>query len=178
MPVKYDLSISLRGGAGGDSDSGDTVDVGDLKGARASSGESELEARGFRNVDAHTSGNTGYTIWWNSRTRQCIQVATANGRYDSLTDIATHPKCKDGGGSSVGGSGSGPVDVSDLVGVRASSGESEMQTRGFRNVDALTTANASYTIWWNPRTRQCIQAATNNGKYDSMTDIQTHPKCH
>ena len=153
----------------------DKVKLDDLKGIRASSGESELTSRGFRNVDALQSGNTSYTIWWNGGTRQCIQVATADGRYDSLTDIQTHPKCSDD--SAGGGSSSEPVNVSDLVGARASSGEMEFQSRGFRNVDGGQSGNDKYTIWFNKSTRQCIQAITVNGKYDSVTDIQTHPKC-
>lgn len=70
------------------------VSVADLVGARASSGESEFQSRGFRNVDGFKSGDSSYTIWWNSRTRQCIQAATVDGRYDSVTDIQTHPKCR------------------------------------------------------------------------------------
>lgn len=69
------------------------------------------------------------------------------------------------------------VSLQDLVGARASAGENEMQTRGFRNVDGFKSGNASYTIWWNGRTRQCIQVATADGRYDSVTDIKTHPKC-
>ena len=74
--------------------SAEPVKFDDLVGARASSGESELEARGFRNVDSLKSGNTSYTIWYNRRTRQCLQVATAEGRYDSVTDIHEHDKCR------------------------------------------------------------------------------------
>lgn len=70
------------------------VSLQDLVGERASSGESQMQSRGFRNVDGFKSGNTSYTIWWNGRTRQCIQVATADGRYDSVTDIGTNPNCR------------------------------------------------------------------------------------
>ncbi len=70
------------------------VDLTDLIGARASSGESEMKNRGFRNVDGFTSGNDKGTIWWRNQSRQCIQIITVNGRYDSVTDIGTHPKCR------------------------------------------------------------------------------------
>ena len=65
----------------------------DLVGERASSAERELQNRGFRDVDGFKSGNTSYTIWWNGRSRQCLQVATANGRADSINDIGRHPGC-------------------------------------------------------------------------------------
>jgi hypothetical protein len=70
------------------------VSLTDLVGARGSSGESELQRRGFRNVDGFKSGTTSYTIWWNGGTGQCVQVATADGRYDSIMDIESHPKCR------------------------------------------------------------------------------------
>lgn len=73
---------------------GDRVNVDDLVGARARDGESQLKTRGFRNVDGFKTGNTSYTIWWRGRSSQCVQVATADGRYDSVTDIGSHPKCR------------------------------------------------------------------------------------
>ncbi|MGD9589561.1 MAG: hypothetical protein AB7Q37_14205 [Pyrinomonadaceae bacterium] len=84
-------SRTLFGGGG--NQGGSKVDVSDLVGARGSSGERELQSRGFRNVDGFKTGNTSYTIWWRRQSRQCIQVATANGRYDSLVDIGQHPRC-------------------------------------------------------------------------------------
>ena len=69
------------------------VNVSDLVGARASSGDSDLQNRGFRNVDGFKSGTTSYTIWWNGNSRQCLQVATADGRFDSVMEIQ-HPKCR------------------------------------------------------------------------------------
>jgi hypothetical protein len=46
-------------------------------------------------VDTFQSGNTGSgTIWWNGRSRQCLQMITADGRADSITDIHTHPRCR------------------------------------------------------------------------------------
>lgn len=87
--IEYSRSGFGSGSGGG----GNKVDVSDLEGVRASSGESQMRARGFRNVDSFRSGNTSYTIWWRARSSQCIQVATANGRYDSVKDIGYHAKC-------------------------------------------------------------------------------------
>lgn len=74
--------------------SGGKVDVSDLIGVRASSGESELRNRGFRNVDNFSVSNTRYMIWWRNQSRQCLQVVVANGRYDAIDDIGTHPRCR------------------------------------------------------------------------------------
>lgn len=71
------------------------VYVDDLQGARAAGALSDLEARGFRSVDNFQSGSNGAgTVWWNGRTRQCVQVITVDGHIDSVSDIGTHPRCR------------------------------------------------------------------------------------
>jgi hypothetical protein len=71
------------------------VYVDDLQGARASGALSDLEGRGFRSVDSFQSGSNGAgTVWWNGRTRQCVQVITVDGHIDSVSDIGTHPRCR------------------------------------------------------------------------------------
>ncbi len=72
-----------------------SVNVTDLNGARAAGAESELQSRGFRNVDSFASGDDGRgTIWWNARTRQCVQSIVVNGHVDSIMDIGSHRRCK------------------------------------------------------------------------------------
>lgn len=66
----------------------------DLRGARASSADGEMRDRGFRNVDGFKSGSTAYTIWNRPSSSQCIQMAVADGRVDSIVDIHQHPKCR------------------------------------------------------------------------------------
>lgn len=73
---------------------GNAVNVSDLVGARAAGVETELQSRGFRNVASVPSDNSKITIWWNGNSRQCLQVITADGRADSITDIQTHPRCR------------------------------------------------------------------------------------
>jgi hypothetical protein len=71
-----------------------SVNVSDLSGARAAGAEDELESRGFRSVDSFRSGGDGKgTIWWNSRTEQCLQVIVVNGHVDSISDIGSHRRC-------------------------------------------------------------------------------------
>jgi len=66
----------------------------DLRGARAAGADSTLSQRGFRNVDGFKSGTTAYTIWFRGSSRQCIQMAVADGRVSSVVDIRSHPKCR------------------------------------------------------------------------------------
>lgn len=77
-------------GHGGNSDK---VRFDDVKGMRGSSMETELQRRGFRNVDGFKSGSTAYTIWNRSSSDQCLQVTMADGRVYDIRDIGRHPKC-------------------------------------------------------------------------------------
>jgi hypothetical protein len=52
-----------------------------------------------------------------------------------------------------------------------------MTSRGFTNVDTLTSGDALYGIYYNPKTHQCVQLANVNDRVDSAVDIHTHPKC-
>mgnify|MGYP007116548029 CR=1 FL=1 len=71
-----------------------SVNLDDLEGARAAGAESDMQSRGFRSVDGFQSGNGRGTVWWNGRTRQCMQMIVTDGRVDSVTDIHTHPNCR------------------------------------------------------------------------------------
>ena len=71
-----------------------TAQIADLKDARAAGGMSQLEGRGFRQVDNFTSGNTRYSIQWRPQSRQCVQVTIADGRFYDIRDIGQHPKCR------------------------------------------------------------------------------------
>ena len=71
-----------------------TAEFMDLKGARARGAMSDLENRGFRQVDNFTSGDTRYSIQWRQQSRQCLQVTIADGSFYDIRDIRQHPKCR------------------------------------------------------------------------------------
>lgn len=62
-------------------------DVGDLVGARAAGGETQLEARGYRFIRTNTVRDQKWSFWWSDIQRQCISVTTDNGRYTAITQI-------------------------------------------------------------------------------------------
>lgn len=68
------------------------VGLGDLVGARGSSGESELQRRGYENVGGRKGDDRSYTYWWNERSRQCVTVAAMDGRFASITSSPA-PDC-------------------------------------------------------------------------------------
>ena len=62
-------------------------DVADLVGARGSSGETQLLARGYESRGGNVVRDTRFVFWWNERTGRCISVATMDGRYSAITAV-------------------------------------------------------------------------------------------
>jgi hypothetical protein len=56
----------------------------DLVGARGSSGEMQLQQRGYQFLRTEKSGNDAYSYWKEKKTGKCLTVHLADGRYQSL----------------------------------------------------------------------------------------------
>ncbi len=149
----------------GSASEGGSDEFEDLVGARASSGESELKGRGFKFVKTVKQDGRAYSNWWKASSKTCLTVVTADGRYDSITK-GIEADCNSSSGSSAGGTN--PVDLKDLVGSKAAGAETEMQSRGFRNVKGRKVGSTSYTYWKNDDTGQCVQVAVRNGSVGSI----------
>lgn len=63
-----------------------------------------------------------------------------------------------------------PSDVRDLVGVRASGGETALQSRGYEFVRTQKGDDRSWSYWHKPSTGTCITVAIFDGRYDAITD--------
>ena len=61
--------------------------LGDLVGARAAGGESDLEARGYTFIQGGDAyGNAKQAYYWNGRNKACVRVETYDGRFRSITN--------------------------------------------------------------------------------------------
>ncbi len=58
----------------------------DIVGARGRDGETILNQRGFNWKRTTKIGNSSYTFWEHGKSKQCIRVQTANGRYASIVN--------------------------------------------------------------------------------------------
>lgn len=129
-----------------------------------------LHNSSYRNNGNNESYSSGYQNGVDQRQRELAETNNnygGNNRYNN--------NGYNGGGYNGGG---GSVDFSDLVGAKAAGVDTDLQSRGFRNVDGFESgSNGKGTIWWNGRTRQCLQMITVNGRADSIEDIQTHARC-
>lgn len=64
-----------------------SVRLDDLVGARAAGAETQLLARGFVDRDAQQRDGRSIVTWWNMRSRECVHVATGNGRIESIRPV-------------------------------------------------------------------------------------------
>lgn len=69
------------------------ADLRDLIDARGSSGETELESRGYVNTGGSQGDDRVWTQWWHAGKQRCVTVVTAEGRYKSLV-FAPRLDCK------------------------------------------------------------------------------------
>jgi hypothetical protein len=136
----------------------------DLVGARAAGGESQLQARGYAHAGTETGADRKWGYWWHAQRRQCIVVATSDGRYAS---IATTPAA-DCGKANESSATATPAELRDLVGTRASGGEPQLRARGYTALGALKPDERKWSYWWNAPRRQCIAVATVDERYASI----------
>ena len=86
----------------------------DLVGARASSGEAELNRRGYVWLGTEKQGNDSYTYWRARGNGQCVVVRTSEGRYASIAN-AMDISCNKYAASSGGGGSAERQDPFDTV---------------------------------------------------------------
>lgn len=75
------------------------------------------------------------------------------------------------------GGGYNTVYVNDLAGQRTSTADSQMRSRGFRNVDSYRQNGGNYTLWWRGASQQCVEVGISRGRYSTIQDIGSHPNC-
>ncbi len=148
-------------------------DLDDLVNIRASSGERELEDRGYHHYKTSKIRDSSIGYWWNSRRGQCIAATTKDGRFSSILeqpesmcgkDGFTHGRDDDRGRRHGGRNDN----LDDLEGMRASSGERELEDRGYQHRKTVKVKGHSIAYWWNPRKQRCVAATTKDGRYSSI----------
>lgn len=69
-----------------------------------------------------------------------------------------------------------PADIADLVGARASGGETQMQVRGYNLIRSTRVRDQSWTLWWSDVQNQCVAISTDDGRYASIERVP-EPNC-
>jgi hypothetical protein len=126
-------------------------DLTDLIGVRGSSAETEAQSRGYE-----STGNLGSSaLWWNRRTKTCASITMDQGR---VVSIMKSPAADCGKKDHPG------ADLSDLIGARGSSAESELKSRGYQFSGNL----GSSALWWNAGTKTCMSVTVDDGRVVSI----------
>jgi len=97
-----------------------------------------------------THGNTQVFKWGDKNKKLIVKFNAAN--YGS------------------GHSGGSRSSLQSLVGMRASSGERELEDRGYKFANSSKGSDRIWANWWNRSEHKCITVVTKDGKYDSITD--------
>ncbi|NYT40037.1 hypothetical protein HZY97_04665 [Sphingomonas sp. R-74633] len=97
VPAALLASTILAGPALAQSTPGDLAD---LVGSRVAGGETQMEARGYAFVTVNTVRDTKWSFWWSDRQRQCVQIATSDGRYSAIQRVPDQNCNRGGGGQS------------------------------------------------------------------------------
>ncbi len=64
-----------------------------------------------------------------------------------------------------------PSDVTDLIGVRAGSGETMLRQRGYDYMSGRTGSSTKWSYWWHKGGNRCISVATVDGRYQSIDKV-------
>ncbi|WP_235912832.1 hypothetical protein [Croceibacterium salegens] len=74
----------------------------DVVGMRGSSGESELQSRGWQATDKWSEASNGkYVYWWNSSKKKCVRVYTTDGRYAAIDEVGSKDCGKNDDGTAI-----------------------------------------------------------------------------
>lgn len=84
--LSISISILLTLGNISSSYAATPSELSDLVGAKASSGETQLEQRGYIFIKTEKGEDRIWSNWYKASNKTCVTVVTYNGRYDSITD--------------------------------------------------------------------------------------------
>ena len=72
---------------------------------------------------------------------------------------------------SQGSGSSAPVNLNDLVGIRGSSFDGEMQRRGFINKGGFQRDGRAMGLWYNAASQQCVESTTIEGRVQAIEAV-------
>jgi hypothetical protein len=148
----------------------------DLVGARAGQAENELIKRGYQFVKTDpTPGDSVYSYWRETKTKQCITVRTEQGRYASFS-YAFPNTCGNVASSSTPKKGPTPENListvppalKDLVDARAGQAEGELERRGYTYRNTVTFEGGKSAYYIENKTGYCVEVGTVNGRFTTI----------
>jgi hypothetical protein len=156
------------------------VDVADLNNSTASYAEQQLRARGFNQTRSIPPSNGFSNSWWlNSRTNQCFQLETANGKVMTLNPRTSQDlpqfRCNQNDNQNPGYNnnvgqpvlGQTPAALNDFVGAKAGQAEMYLMNNGY----VAGRSQGLTTFWQEQATGGCVAIQTSDGRYQSIVYV-------
>jgi hypothetical protein len=156
------------------------VDVSDLNSSSASYAEQQLQARGFNQTRSIPPSNGFSNSWWlNSRTHQCVQLETANGKVMTLNPRTSQDlpqfRCNQNDNQNPGYNnnvgqpvlGQTPATLNDFVGAKAGQAEMYLMNNGY----VAGRSQGLTTFWQEQATGGCVAIQTADGRYQSIVYV-------
>lgn len=143
----------------------------DLVGVRGSSGETEMQNRGYHFVATDKSESGVYMYWREKQTKKCVTVRVEDGRYQSIVyapDSDCHSARTASAASSHPEVGTPVGALQDLVGANAGQAENTVQTRGYKFLKSSPSGDRIYGYWREVKTGYCVVIQTADGRYQSI----------
>lgn len=159
------LAAALALGLAAHAQTATPPDLADLVGGRGSSGETQLQARGYQQIRATRVDQQSWTFWWSEFQKQCVAVSTMDGRYAS---IATVPASNCIGGA---GSAAAPVAPPPAAAIVAQPPE-PLVLVCFGEATRLTMENHTGYAWNNERHRYEPQNRLESTNERFQADLQ------
>jgi len=117
--------------------------VRDLIGARAAGGETTLEERGFTLHHGSTKNDRKITYWWNPNTKECVRVATYDGKFESM-DNSSRADCGQRGGADKDAGVAVAVGAAALLGIAALASKSHHREDKYKDTQSTAAFERGY----------------------------------
>ena len=156
------------------------VDVSDLNNSTTSYAEQQLRARGFNQTRSIPPSNGFSNSWWlNSRTNQCFQLETADGKVMTLNPRTSQDlpqfRCNQNDNQNPGYNnnvgqpvlGQTPAALNDFVGAKAGQAEMYLMNNGY----VAGRSQGLTTFWQEQATGGCVAIKTADGRYQSIVYV-------
>lgn len=168
--VKYFLALSLIFVSAVMYCQSPAKDLQDLVGVKGRDAETQFENRGYVHMNTSKSDYDVYSTWWNSRKKKCVTYRLSDGRIQSVVNVPSSD-CNRSSGS--GNQANARLD--DIEGLSVDSAAERMGSRGFTEVNQFKRDGKTHRVYYNRKTRQCVDLRSMHGK---VGQVENSTKCN
>ncbi|WP_447727020.1 hypothetical protein [Sphingomonas koreensis] len=97
-PLRTAIAIAATGIPAAAAAQDTPYDLRDMVYARAGQAEAELQRRGYAYMGGEAGGDRKWSYWWSADRRQCVSIATVDGKFASIVSTPEADCRRSGGG--------------------------------------------------------------------------------